>query len=44
VAALMSHTDLGAAIAGLATIVDTPAQVLPALEAPPTPPGPPPLG
>jgi uncharacterized protein (TIGR00730 family) len=44
VAALTAHTDLGASIVGLATIVDTPAQVFPALNAPPTPPGPPPLG
>ena len=44
VAALTSHTDLGASIAGLATIVDTPAQVISALKIPPTPPGPPPLG
>jgi len=44
VAALAAHTDLGASIAGLARIVDTPAEVVPALNAPPTPPGPPPLG
>ncbi len=44
VAALTSHSDLGASIAGLATIVDTPAQVISALKTPPTPPGPPPLG
>ena len=44
VAALLSHTDLGASIAGLATIVDTPAQAISALKTLPTPPGPPPLG
>lgn len=38
------HTDLGGSIASIATIVDTPEQVLPALKAPPTPPGPPPIG
>lgn len=38
------HTDLGGSIANLATVVDTPEQVLPALNAPPTPPGPPPVG
>jgi uncharacterized protein (TIGR00730 family) len=38
------YTDLGASIANLATLVDTPEQVLAALDAPPTPPGPPPLG
>lgn len=41
---LKLHTDLGTSIAGLATVVDTPGQVLSALDAPPTPPGPPPLG
>ena len=40
----LDHTDLGASIATLAVIVDTPEQVLPALNAPPTPPGPPPIG
>ena len=44
VEALQLYTDLGNSIAHLATIVDTPAQVLAALDAPPTPPGPPPLG
>jgi uncharacterized protein (TIGR00730 family) len=42
--ALRQHTDLGNSIAALATIVDTPEQVLSALGAPPTPLGPPPLG
>lgn len=42
--ALKSHTDLGTSIANLATIVDRPEEVLAALSAPPTPPGPPPLG
>jgi predicted Rossmann-fold nucleotide-binding protein len=42
--AFRSHSDLGETIAGLARIVHTPADVLPALSAPPTPPGPPPLG
>lgn len=42
--ALRAETDLGGSIASLATIVDTPQQVLSALNAPPTPPGPPPLG
>lgn len=42
--ALKLHTDLGTSIASLATIADTPRQVLSALNAPPTPPGPPPLG
>ena len=42
--AFRSHTDLGGTIAGLARIVHAPADVLPALSAPPTPPGPPPLG
>jgi hypothetical protein len=40
----LEYTDLGKSIAALATIVDTPAQVLPALNAPPTPLGPPPVG
>ena len=44
VTALAAHTDLGASIAGLARIVDTPAEVVSALNAPPTPLGPPPLG
>lgn len=44
VEAFRSHSDLGGTIAGLACIVHTPAEVLPALSAPPTPPGPPPLG
>ncbi len=42
--ALKRHTDLGSSIAGLATLVDTPEQVLAPLGALPTPPGPPPLG
>jgi hypothetical protein len=42
--AFRSHSDLGGTIAGLARIVHTPADVLPALSAPPTPLGPPPLG
>ncbi len=42
--ALKLYTDLGASIARLARIVDTPQQVLAALDAPPTPLGPPPLG
>ncbi len=42
--ALREHTDLGASIAALARIVPSTADVLPALLAPPTPPGPPPLG
>ncbi len=40
----LRHSDLGNSIARLARIVLTPADVLPALSAPPTPPGPPPLG
>lgn len=40
----LAHTDLGCSIAALARVVATPADVLPALVAPPTPPGPPPLG
>lgn len=44
VAAFLQHTDLGESIADLVTIVDTPAQASAALIAPPTPPGPPPLG
>jgi uncharacterized protein (TIGR00730 family) len=43
-ATLLAHTDLGRSIAGLARIVATPADVLFALTAPPTPPGPPPAG
>jgi hypothetical protein len=39
-----AHTDLGGSIADIATIVDSPEQVLPALNAPPTPLGPPPVG
>jgi len=42
--ALLAHTDLGKSIASLARIVAIPADVLPALNAPPTPSGPPPLG
>jgi uncharacterized protein (TIGR00730 family) len=42
--ALKQYTDLGSSIASLATVVDTPEQVLPALNAPPTPFGPPPCG
>jgi uncharacterized protein (TIGR00730 family) len=38
------HSDLGNSIAALARIVHSPAEVLAALAAPPTPPGPPPLG
>jgi uncharacterized protein (TIGR00730 family) len=38
------HTDLGGSIAALAHVVATPDQVLSALIAPPTPPGPPLLG
>jgi uncharacterized protein (TIGR00730 family) len=49
VQAWREHTDLGGSIANLATVVDTPEQVLSelalaALNAPPTPPGPPPIG
>jgi uncharacterized protein (TIGR00730 family) len=50
VQAWRDHTDLGGSIASIATIVDTPEQVLPsltalaALNARPTPPGPPPIG
>ncbi len=44
VEAFLHHTDLGHAIARLARIVLTPADVVPALNTPPTPPGPPPLG
>jgi uncharacterized protein (TIGR00730 family) len=44
VAALLQYSDLGRSIAGLARIVETPQEVLSALGAPPTPPGPPPLG
>ncbi|MCX7706852.1 MAG: hypothetical protein N2204_02455, partial [Anaerolineae bacterium] len=42
--AFLSYTDLGRSIAALARIVATPSDVLSALVAPPTPPGPPPLG
>jgi uncharacterized protein (TIGR00730 family) len=42
--ALRLHTDLGNSIANLAAIVDQPDEVLAALNAPPTPAGPPPLG
>ncbi len=42
--AFLAHTDLGRSIAALAHVALTPADVLPVLEAPPTPPGPPPLG
>ena len=42
--AFLAHTDLGPSIAGLARLALTPADVLPALAAPPTPPGPPPAG
>lgn len=42
--AFLSYTDLGRTIAALARIVTAPSDVLPALVAPPTPPGPPPLG
>ena len=42
--AFVEHTDLGRSIAALARVVAAPADVLPALVAPPTPPGPPPLG
>jgi hypothetical protein len=38
------HSDLGGSIAALARIAHTPSDVLTALAAPPTPPGPPPLG
>jgi uncharacterized protein (TIGR00730 family) len=41
---LRLYSDLGSSIANLAIIVDTPEQVLPALAAPPTPLGPPPVG
>jgi hypothetical protein len=44
IAAFRSHTDLGSSIAALARVVTTPRDVLPALIAPPTPLGPPPLG
>ncbi len=42
--AFRRYSDLGGSIAGLARIVHAPEDVLPALSAPPTPPGPPPLG
>lgn len=42
--AFRNHTDLGGTIARLARVVYTPAEVLPALSAPPLPPGPPSLG
>jgi predicted Rossmann-fold nucleotide-binding protein len=42
--AFRTHTDLGASIVALVRIVIAPADVLTALAAPPTPPGPPPLG
>lgn len=42
--AFLTHTDLGQSIASLARIAHAPADVLAALTAPPTPPGPPPLG
>ncbi len=42
--AFLAHTDLGRSIAALARVALTPADVLPALAAPPTPPGPPPAG
>ncbi|MGQ9491548.1 MAG: LOG family protein [Anaerolineae bacterium] len=42
--AFLAYTDLGRSIAALARIVTSPADVLPALAAPPIPPGPPPLG
>lgn len=44
VAAFMTHADMGRSIAALATVVESPAHVVSALNAPPTPPGPPPLG
>jgi uncharacterized protein (TIGR00730 family) len=43
-ATLLAHSDLGRSIASLARIVATPDEVLSALVAPPTPPGPPPAG
>jgi predicted Rossmann-fold nucleotide-binding protein len=42
--ALRFHSDLGGSIVALARVIHTTAEVLPALAAPPTPPGPPPLG
>ncbi len=42
--AFLNYTDLGRTIAALARVVTSPADVLPALTMPPTPPGPPPLG
>lgn len=42
--AFLAHSDLGSSIAALARLAPTPAAVLPALAAPPTPPGPPPAG
>ena len=39
-----AHSDLGGSIAALVRVVHSPTDVLPALIAPPTPPGPPPLG
>lgn len=42
--AFLAYTDLGGSIASLARITLTPDGVLSALAAPPTPPGPPPLG
>lgn len=44
VTAFLEHTDLGTSIAGLVSIVDSPAQVAAALATPPTPQSPPPLG
>ena len=42
--AFRAYTDLGPSIAALARVVSTPADVLPALNDLPTPPGPPPPG
>ncbi len=42
--AFKKHTDLGNSIAALVRLAETPAGVLAALVAPPTPPGPPPAG
>jgi uncharacterized protein (TIGR00730 family) len=42
--AFRAHSDLGGSIAALVRVVHSPTDVLPALIAPPTPPGPPPLG
>jgi uncharacterized protein (TIGR00730 family) len=42
--AFRTHSDLGGSILALARVIHTTAEVLAAMAAPPTPPGPPPLG